>query len=446
VFGSSRRARQAPNIWPGFVDVLATVLLVFVFTLMLFTMAQFYLSDVVSGQNQALSQLQEQVDELAKTLALKRSEAKGLRRQLEEIRGRLETTVKQRNELRTQLALSQSQLEMSREQAEKLKGKMADLEQELETSKETLKVKLKALAQLQEDIDALRKTRDELEKKVGKLAASLKEQEEATANARDRSKALEAKLAESQEQTHLKQKAVEKKEIRIQDLLASIQERDKALAENRELSSKQQSQIAQLRQQVQALRDQLAAISDALELSRKTVQQQKTQIKDLGQRLNLALAQKVQELQRYRSEFFGRLREVLGNRKDIRIVGDRFMFQSELFFATASAEIGPEGKDKLRSVATTLKKVADEIPNDLPWVLLVEGHTDERPIDTERFPSNWELSTARATSIVHFLIQQGIPPKRLGAAGYAQYQPLVDKDTPEAYARNRRIELKFTSR
>lgn len=446
MFEGRRRARQAPNIWPGFVDVLATVLLVFVFTLMLFTLAQFYLSDVVSGQNEALASLQEEVDELAKTLALKRSESRALRRQLEQLRGRLEATVAERDELRSRLSASREQLAMTEEQVDELKAEIEGLEEELTVSRETLEIKLRELASLQEDIDALRKVKDDLEQRVGELASALEEQEEATAQARDRSKALKAELAEAEETTQLKQETIEEKDIRIQELLAQIEERDEALAKREELTAEQRSRIAALQQEVRALREQLAALSEALEISKETVAEQKEQIEDLGERLNLALVEKVRELNRYRSEFFGRLREILGDREDIRIVGDRFMFQSELFFATASAEIGPNGRDKLRSVARTLKDVMAEMPGDLPWVLMVEGHTDRRPIDTEEFPSNWELSTARANSIVHFLVEQGIPPERLAAAGYAEHQPLVDKNTPDAYARNRRIELKFTSR
>ncbi|MBA1147067.1 peptidoglycan -binding protein [Ectothiorhodospiraceae bacterium WFHF3C12] len=414
---------------------------------MMFTLAQLYLSNVVSGQNQALASLQEQVDELAKTLALKRSESRELRRQLEQLRGRLEATITERDQLRAQLRGSREQLAMTEQQVESLREEIEGLEEELSVSKETLEVKLRELASLQEDIDALRKVKDDLEQRVGELAAALEEQEAATAQARDRSKALQAQLAEAEETTQLKQETIEEKDIRIQELLAQIEERDEALAKREELTAEQRSQIATLRQEIQALRDQLAALSEALEISKETVAEQQETIEDLGERLNLALVEKVRELNRYRSEFFGRLREILGDREDIRIVGDRFMFQSELFFATASAEIGPNGKDKLQSVARTLKDVMAEMPGDLPWVLMVEGHTDRRPIDTDEFPSNWELSTARANSIVHFLVEQGgIPPDRLAAAGYAEHQPLVDENTAEAYARNRRIELKFTSR
>ena len=171
------------------------------------------------------------------------------------------------------------------------------------------------------------------------------------------------------------------------------------------------------------------------------------QIADLGRRLNVALAQRVQELSRYRSDFFGRLRQILGDRPDIRIVGDRFVFQSEVLFATGSADINDQGKVELNKVASAIIDLAKEIPDDIPWVLQINGHTDKQPISGGgRFKSNWELSAARAISVVEYFISQGIPPDRLVAAGYGEYQPLVDGDTPDVYAQNRRIELKLTER
>ncbi|HEY0524246.1 MAG TPA: peptidoglycan-binding protein, partial [Stellaceae bacterium] len=174
--------------------------------------------------------------------------------------------------------------------------------------------------------------------------------------------------------------------------------------------------------------------------------EQQTQIVDLGKRLNVALANKVEELARYRSEFFGRLREILGDRQDIRVVGDRFVFQSEVLFDPGSAFLGPDAQQKLNPVVTALKEIMPEIPRDLNWVLRVDGHTDLRPIATAQFPSNWELSTARAISVVKYLIQQGIPADRVAATGFGEFQP-IDRGTDEiALRRNRRIELKLTER
>ncbi len=207
-----------------------------------------------------------------------------------------------------------------------------------------------------------------------------------------------------------------------------------------------EAEVALLNQQMNALRTQLAALEKALEASERRDQQQQAQIVNLSKRLNAALASKVEELARYRSEFFGRLRDVLGQRDDIRIVGDRFVFQSEVLFASGSATIGDPGKAQLAALAKTLLDISRKIPGDIAWVLQVEGHTDIRPINSPYFPSNWELSSARALSVVRFLQDQGIPPERLSAAGYGPYQPLDKGNSDAAFERNRRIELKLTQR
>ena len=195
-----------------------------------------------------------------------------------------------------------------------------------------------------------------------------------------------------------------------------------------------------------ALRQQLARIEAALEASERENEEAQAQIVNLGQRLNAALATKVAELQRYRSEFFGRLREVLGDRQDIRVVGDRFVFQSEVLFTSGSADLGEDGQEQLAKLGDTLKTISAEIPDDIDWVMRVDGHTDKVPIRNLKFASNWELSAARAISVVKFLIERGVPPNRLVAAGFGEYQPLDNRDDEIAYRRNRRIEFKITER
>jgi len=352
---------------------------------------------------------------------------------------RLHSTLAKRDQLR-------QSLEMTKQDKEQLKSELTQAEEQAEVSAEKLRLKLREIASLQADIDALRQMRDKLEGKVGKLAGELEASETRLGQVRDRSKALRASLAQAEERTNLAQESVEEKSIRIERLVAQIDEQDAALSEQKKLTANDQARIDQLRANLKELRNQLSSVRQALELSEETVANQNTRIENLGQRLNIALAERVKELEDYRSEFFGRLREVLGDLDSVRVVGDRFMFQSELFFDTASAGLGQEGRDKLDRLAETLKKVSERIPGDLPWVLQVEGHTDQRPIDTAEFPSNWELSTARATNIVHYLVEQGISPKRLAAAGYGPYQPLVEGDDSQAYARNRRIELRLTQR
>jgi chemotaxis protein MotB len=204
------------------------------------------------------------------------------------------------------------------------------------------------------------------------------------------------------------------------------------------------AQVEILNQQIAALRRQLGAPEQALEITEQRDRDSQTRIAELGQRLNVALAQRVQELSRYRSDFFGRLRSILGNRPDIRVVGDRFVLQSEVFFDTGRSELKPEGRAEIDKIAAALSELDRQIPQDIPWVLRVDGHTDVRPIGGGR--TNWDLSSARAIAVVQYLITKGIPPQRLVAAGFGEFQPIESATTEEAYARNRRIELKLTER
>jgi chemotaxis protein MotB len=230
------------------------------------------------------------------------------------------------------------------------------------------------------------------------------------------------------------------------DAQGRTNELSKALDSEKGVSTRALAQIEVLTQQISALRRQLAALEDALDASEKRDKESQNRIADLGSRLNVALAQRVQELSRYRSEFFGRLRAILGNRPDIRVVGDRFVFQSEVFFESGQATLLPEGQNELNTVAQALIDLDKQIPAEIAWVLRVDGHTDVRPINSPIFKSNWELSSARAISVVQYLITLGVPAQRLVAAGFAEFQPLDIAASEDAYKRNRRIELKLTER
>ena len=422
--GRASRHRHRPiDIWPGFVDALTSLLLVITFLLVVFVLSQFFLRATVSGQNEALKRLTQQVSELADLLSLERDANTKLRANVAQLSTELQSTLTEREQLATQL--------------NDLKAQSAATEDQLNQARAELE-------SLHRDIEALRSVRAQLESQVAQLSGELKEsQGKATDLAqqlgaeRDRAKELEAKLADETERTQLAQKTIEEKDVLLRDKLTALESEQK-------LTAQQRAQIEVLNQQIAALRDQLGAIQKALDISEKTVKDQKVQISDLGKRLNLALAGKVQELARYRSEFFGKLREILGERADIRVVGDRFVFQSEVLFDTGSAELGPEGKAQLTTLARTLLDIAKEIPPDLDWILRVDGHTDKRPISTAAFPSNWDLSTQRALSVVRFLVSQGVPPQRLAAAGFGEFQPLDPGEDEVAYRRNRRIELKLT--
>src|SRR5438270_862017 len=329
--GTRRSRRPSIDIWPGFVDALAQLLMVIIFVLLVFTAGQFLLSDALSGRDRALQQLQLQLNELSDLLAIEK--------------------------------------------------------------------------------------RSSAELRVG--SASLTAQ-------------LQAAIAE--------------RDIRLRALGERADKAEAALAAEQQTSRAARAEVEQLGSQIAALREQLAKIAAALELSEAKAKEQQGQIVDLGRRLNAALASKVQELARYRSEFFGRLREIIGDRADIRIVGDRFVFQSEVLFDPGSAELTEPAKSQLDPVIAALKEISRKIPPDINWVLRIDGHTDRRPISRAQFPSNWELSAGRAISVVRYAVAQGVPAARLAAAGFADNQPLDPAESEEAYRRNRRIELKLTER
>jgi len=245
---------------------------------------------------------------------------------------------------------------------------------------------------------------------------------------------------------------------RLQELLASgsgasaaaeakIGTLSETLDAEKKVSQRALNQVDLLNQQISALRTQLAALEDALEVSETKDRQTQAKIADLGRRLNVALAQRVQELNRYRSDFFGRLREILSSREDVRVVGDRFVFQSEVLFPSGGNELNPAGKEQMTKLAAAIIELAREIPEEINWVLRVDGHTDNVPLSgTGRYADNWELSSARATSVVKHLISEGVPANRLVAAGFGEFQPIAEGDTDEDRATNRRIELKLTER
>jgi chemotaxis protein MotB len=231
------------------------------------------------------------------------------------------------------------------------------------------------------------------------------------------------------------------------DARGKVNELSGQLDSEKRLTARALAQVEVLNQQIAALRRQLSALEEALDATEKKDKDSQARIADLGQRLNVALAQRVQELSRYRSDFFGRLRAILGNRPDIRIVGDRFVFQSEVFFDTGKSTLDkPEGRAELDALASALLELEKKIPGEIAWVLRVDGHTDVRPINSPQFKNNWELSAARAISVVQYLVAKGVSPQRLVAAGFGEFQPIDSDKTDEAFNRNRRIELKLTER
>jgi len=337
----SRRRDSRADYWPGFVDAMATLLLVIIFLLSVFMLAQFFLSQEITGRDAVLNRLNAEIAALKEALALSGAENASLGETLAVFEANLAAAEADRDRL-------QGLLDTQTGAAESAGGQLSNLKGELD------------------------------------------------------------------EKDRISQRAL--------------------------------AQVELLNRQISALRKQIAALEAALDASKEKDQEAQAKIADLGKRLNVALAQRVQELARYRSDFFGRLREILSKRSDIRVVGDRFVFQSEVLFSAGNDAVNTEGQGELDKLAEAILELSGQIPPEIDWVLRVDGHTDKRPISSSRFPSNWELSAARAISVVKYLISKGVPAKNLVAAGFGEFQPLEDGDTDDDYAKNRRIELKLTQR
>ncbi len=459
--GKSRRQRGSPvDYWPGFVDALSTLLIVIIFLILVFVLAQYFLNQALSGRDEALSKLTDQIAQLSDMLALEKANSAELQLSLgrltvdlqsaatarDDAIGRLASVMAERDSLTGRLTDTNARLAELQGLNQKSATDLETANRAVQADRATIEVHLRELASLKADIDALRRVRGELEAKAATLGGQVEERDKQLGALRDRSKELEARLSTAEERTVLAQRDIAQRDIQLAELLARGEVQGGELSREKALSAEAKKQVELLNSQMQALRDQLARIAAALEASETKAKEQDVQIVDLGKRLNAALASKVEELARYRSEFFGRLREVLGERQEVRIVGDRFVFQSEVLFDVGSADLGEAGRTQLAGLAAVIKDVAPRIPADLNWVLRVDGHTDRVPIRTAQFPSNWELSTARAISVVKFMIDQGVPADRLAATGFGEFQPLDPRDDDSARRRNRRIEFKLTER
>ncbi len=420
----SRRISSPITAWPGYVDVLSALLMVVIFILLVFVIAQFLLARMLNTQENELARLNIQVSELSDLLGLEKEKTAKLS---SEIEGMSDTII----------ALSEDRTVLKDEVA-KLEGQAASDEKEI-------KQQLLLIASLNEDIDALRTLKDRLEGQVGELTSALSESQTLAGSLRDRSKKLSAELAEEKERTLLAQEEINTRDIRIQALSAVVSSQKTAIEEQRQLSADARAEVAFLSDQLSRLRNQLKIIRKALATSTAEGEEKDERIKELGKQLNIALARRVNKLEKYRSEFFGRLKAILKDNSAVRIQGDRFVFQAGLLFGSGSATLEEAGRTHLTNLADTLLDVAKKIPDDINWVLRIDGHTDKIPINNEFFASNWELSVARAVSVVRFLNSLGIPGNRMAAAGFSKYYPIDPADTPEALRKNRRIEIKLTS-
>ena len=379
--GNTRRSENFT--WPGFVDALATLLMVIIFVLMVFVLIQANLAYRVSGQDATLGEMRQQLASLSELLNIERRASADLAADLAQLQIQLETSETDRSTLAAQLAAVQATLGTRNSELTALSAKQAETEAALKAARDALDERLRALQMVE-----------------GQLALT---------EARNR----------TQQQT-------------MRDLEAE--------------TTASKAEVAQMTLVLAGLRQRIEELTSLLAEKDRQAEEDKVAFANLGKSLNNALASRVQELQQFRSEFFGRLRDVLKGRDDVQIVGDRFVFQSEVLFAPGQADIGPTGQDQLAQLAIALADIAAKIPDDINWVLQVDGHTDNLPVRAGRYTDNWDLSTERALSVVRFLVMQGVPAQRLAATGYGEFQPLASGDTAADRRLNRRIELKITQR
>ena len=448
------RGRPSDFTWPGFVDALASLLMVFVFVLMVFVIIQANLSFRISGQDSRITALQNELLELGSLLNMERetnlqlsSELSNAQLKVTSLEGDNEQLLSQLASLQTELSDREDEIIAQQADISALSSQIFELEDNLESARsladersdeiEALILRLTASA------EAFAEQSDAFNNQAIKLQQSItlaKDREERISILDSKIENLNAKNTLTQEELSEKQRLLL---IAEQALLKKAEE----LKSANNASNEAKAEIDKLLASTTALRLEIQKLSNLLADKERQSINDKIAIADLGKKLNSALATRVQDLQKFRSEFFGQLREVLKNRSEVRVVGDRFIFQSEVLFATGQANISDTGKEQLAEIASALREIEEVIPKDIPWVLQIEGHTDSDPIaDNPFFKDNWDLSTERALSVVRFLRSEGIPANRLAAAGYGEFQPIDTQNSEAAKQRNRRIELKLTQR
>ena len=427
---STRRSRtQETNIWPGFVDALAALLMVIIFVLMIFIVAQFYLTQLLSGRDDDVAKLQGQILELGELLSIERTTNTKLANNINRLNASLITSTSKQETLNSKI----SELVILNESLGKQVNNLTAGRDALQKS---LNLSQSSLAMSQSDLESalmqLKDIESELEAKTL--------QNEQTTN----------ELDETRKLSLLMRSDLGEAKVLLQKIIIKLSKEKLHLVNskelNKELKIKYATSTTQLNAQILSLRREVLTLNNILKKSEMENELKNVKIVDLGRKLNRALASKVQELAKFRSEFFGRLQDVLKNRRDIRTVGDRFVFQSEVLFGSGASDIAAAGKKELAQLARTLNSIAPNIPKKINWILQIEGHTDHIPISNRRFQNNWELSAARAISVVEFLIGQGVPADRLSAAGYGEFQPLDKRRDEIGNRRNRRIEMKLTQR
>ena len=466
-YSKSQRAEENSIIWPGFVDVLASTLMVIIFVVLLFTVAQVYLGDLVVGKNEQIQNLEKTIEIQDETiveqdLSLSGKELALIERQEvikqldteleildEEIRSK-QTEISEKENLliaKDELLSQKDETILSlddliNQQAidiTELNEIIARITDELSLSleeKEELRSKLSSLGEEQQLLkNQLQELGGENQLLVGQLSDSqgrIQSLLESLSSSKGENEILETQIS-----------SVENQNQSLRDQIASLEQ--DSLIQGTNLNEAL-AQISRLSEDIKILSNEIQLLNNLLDSKEAEIASNKIELGELGDRLNRVLTSELFKLQKYKSEFFGQLSETLGQREDIQIKGDRFIFQSEILFESGSADIQAGGREALSLIAKTLIDLSDKIPTDLNWILQIDGHTDRVPIATAKFPSNWELSHARALEVVKFFIQQGVPTDKLSANGYGEYQPISLGSSPEDLKLNRRIELKITQR
>jgi chemotaxis protein MotB len=448
-----RRPHNGLDAWPGYVDALSTLLMVTIFVLLVFVLAQGLLSVTLTGKDKALERLNQEISQLTDMLSLERGRAADLQGNVASLAhdlgevttardalahqlsaaeatvaedsGQVSALTTERDRLRAQLADSVVQAQSASARLNDIQGQLAQQTQAAAAANSQLESVQAALATTQQKLTGTDARAADLQTQ---LAAAL------TRAGAEAASLATARASLQQDQTQLAQE---------QQVVSAG---DKSLSQQKQETDEANAEIALLNEQMTQLRAQLTAIASALQLQESQGRDKDAEIADLGRKLNLALAAKVQELQRYRSDFFGKLREILKDQPNIKVVGDRFVFQSDVLFPVDGATMTPAGQAQIGDIATAVKGIMKEIPPGLSWMLRVDGHADSQPITSGPYKDNWQLSAARAIAVVQLLIQDGVPADHLAATAFADTQPIDPAHTPEAYAKNRRIEFRLTDR
>ena len=452
-YNKSQNTEDNSLIWPGFVDVLASTLMVIIFVVLLFTVAQVYLGDLVVGKNEEIQNLEKTIEIQDETIVeqdlslsdkeitlLERQEViKQLDTELEILDNEIKAKQSEISEKESLLNFKDSLIDKQALNINELNEIIARITEELSLSlqeKEVLRDNLFTLKQEQENLKIqLQDMGGENQELIGQLNFS-----------QSRIQSLLESLSSSQGENEILEtqiSSVENQNKSLKDQITSLEQN--SITQTLNLNDAL-AQISRLSEDIKILSNEILLLNNLLESKEAEIASNKIELGELGDRLNRVLTSELFKLQKYKSEFFGQLSETLGQREDIQIKGDRFIFQSEILFESGSANIQAGGKVALSLIAKTLIDLSNQIPTDLNWILQVDGHTDKIPIATDRFPSNWELSHARALEVLKFFIQQGIPADRLSANGYGEHQPISLGSSPEELKLNRRIELKITQR